>query len=112
MEKVKSVWLSNNFAVVWESLSKIVRGVDLETGEYKTKFTAKAGVAKRTGRAAMPVLVFLKSYSNGKLKECSRCYAEDWGFYFNHLGTDGQRIGMYCTVLDQWINSNSLSSIN
>jgi hypothetical protein len=103
MEKTKSVWLKNKFEVVWESLSKRDTGVELETGEVKTKFTAKAVLARSTGKIGVSALVFMKSDSNGKLKECSRCYLEDWGFYFNHLGTEGQRIGMYCLATDCWV---------
>jgi hypothetical protein len=45
-------------------------------------------------------LVFLRNVGNGKLKESSRCYSEDWRCYFNHLGEDGQRIGMFCKAVD------------
>ena len=85
----------------------IENGVELETDRLKTKFIAKAKMARRSGsKVAVKVLVFLRSDEAGKLKECSRCYTADWGYYFNHLGTDGQRIGMYCKALDQRIYSN------
>jgi glycine cleavage system aminomethyltransferase T len=103
MEKTKTVWLGNKFEIVWESLNKLENGVELETGEFKTRFISKAAMAKRTARATKKVLVFLKYTSDGKLRECSRCYEEDWGFYFNHLGKQGQRIGMYCLAVDCWV---------
>ena len=103
MEKTKTVWLNNKFEIIWESLSKVENGVELETGEYKTRFIAKAVMAKRNGKVAVQALVFLKSCENGKLKECSRCYAPMIGCYFNHFGTDGQRIGLYLKSLDEWM---------
>lgn len=103
----RMVELVNDFENVWKNLSGRENGVELVTDELKTRFITKAVTAKRsTSKAAVEVLVFLRIDSNGKLKECSRCYASDWRFYFNHLGTEGQRIGMYCTALDSWLKAN------
>jgi hypothetical protein len=112
MEKAKvwkSVMLQNKFESVWKSLSEIENGVSLETGEYKTRFVAKAVMPKRNGKSIVEALVFMKTNENGKLKECSRCYVEDWSFYFNHFGVEGQRIGMYCLAVDCWVTEQSIA---
>jgi hypothetical protein len=108
-ENEKMVELENYFEVVWASLWRIGKDVALETEELKTPFVVRARMAKRAGSdKSEEVLVFLKSDASGKLKECSRCYASDWGFYFNHLGIEGQRIGMYCKTIDDWVSENTL----
>lgn len=110
MEKTnvgKTVELVNEFENVWKNLSGMERGVELETDELKTKFIAKAAMARRIGTiCAVEALVFQRSDETGKLKECSRCYVADWGYYFNHLGV-GQRIGMYCKTIDRWVSENA-----
>jgi len=94
----RRVELTKSFNEVWESLCG--RTVELKTSE-DTPFVAKARMARRRGSlVSEEVLVFLRNDGNGKLKECSRCYLEDWGYYFNHLGKDGQRIGMYTRSVD------------
>ena len=102
MEKNKSemrkVELANSFKDVWVNMCGKI--VELKTSE-DTPFITKALMAKRRGSPNLEeVLAFLRNNGSGKLKECSRCYADDWGFYFNHLGREGQRIGMYCKALD------------
>jgi hypothetical protein len=98
-EQKRTVELVNSFKAVWRNLSG--RDIELETENQRTPFVAKAKTAKRRGSSTTEeVLVFLRSGENGKLKECSRCYSKDWGFYFNHLGKDGQRIGMFCRAVD------------
>jgi hypothetical protein len=93
------VGLANSFETVWNSISG--KAVELETEELKTRFVVKAFMAKRRGSSDLEeVLVFLKNDGSGKLKECSRCYEDDWGWYFNNLGREGQRIGMYCKAVD------------
>jgi hypothetical protein len=110
-ETVKMVELENYFEGVWASLWRIGKDVALETDELKTPFVVRARMAKRIGSdESEEVLVFLRSDASGRLKECSRCYCGDWGFYFNHLGTDGQRIGMYCKAIDCWVTQNSFES--
>ena len=92
------VELTRTFNEVWANLSG--KSLELKTSE-DTPFVAKARMAKRRGSSVSEgVLVFLRSGENGKLKECSRCYLEDWGYYFNHLGNDGQRIGMFYRAVD------------
>jgi hypothetical protein len=93
----RMVELIKSFEEVWESLCG--RNIELET-DAGTPFVAKAKFAKRRNCPAIEVLVFLRNAGNGKLKECSRCYSEDWGYYFNHLGKEGQRIGMFCKAID------------
>jgi hypothetical protein len=93
----RKVELTRTFTEVWQSLSG--RNIELKTAAG-TPFVAKAKFAKRRDCPATEVLVFLRYVGNGKLKECSRCYSEDWGHYFNHLGKDGQRIGMFCRTVD------------
>ena len=92
------VELRNSFEDVWKSV--FGKNVELETEELRTPFVVKAKMARRRGSLSTEkVLVFLNT-GNGKLKECSRCYPEDWGYYFNHLGKEGQRIGMFCKAID------------
>jgi len=63
-------------------------------GYFKWKCSGLSAVAE--------VLAFLKDDdSNGKFKECSICYSDNWDHYFNHLGRKGQRIGMYCKAVDR-----------
>ena len=94
----RKVELTKSFNVVWENLCG--ETMELKTSE-DTPFVAKARLARRRGSLVKEeVLVFLKNYGNGVLKECSRCYSEDWGYYFNHLGKDGQRVGMYTKSVD------------
>jgi len=72
----------------------------LETSE-DTLFIARARLARRrVSSVSEKVMVFLKKDGCDRLKECSRCYVEDWVYYFNHLGREGQRIGMYCKAVD------------
>ena len=98
-EQKRTVELVNSFETIWNNVSG--RSFKLQTEELSTPFVVKALMAKRRGFSILEeVLVFLKNDGNGKLKECSRCYSEDWGCYFNHLGRDGQRIGMYCKAVD------------
>jgi hypothetical protein len=59
-------------------------GVELVTEELKTPFVAKALMAKRK-TSKCPVIIFMGKDKSGELKECSRCYEENWGCYFNHL---------------------------
>ena len=94
----RKVELTKSFNDVWETLCG--KSVELET-EVRTSFVVKARMAKRLGFSNLEkVLLFLKNDGDGNLKECSRCYVDDWGYYFNHLGREGQRIGMYCKALD------------
>ena len=68
----------------------------------RTPFIVKALMAKRRGSSGPEeVLVFLENDGSESLKECSRCYMDDWGYYFNHLGQQGQRIGMHCKAVDR-----------
>ena len=97
----RTVELTRTFDEVWQSLCG--RTVELKTSE-DTPFKAKAKLARRRGSSVKEeVLVFLKNDENGKVKECSRCYSEDWGYYFNHLGRQGQRVGMYTKSVDQLV---------
>jgi hypothetical protein len=113
VENEKMVELENHFDGVWASLMRIGKDVALETEELKTPFVVRAKMAKRAGSTkSEEVLVFLRSDSTGRLKECSRCYSDDWSFYFNHLGTDGQRIGMYCKVIDCWVTQKAQLEID
>lgn len=93
----RMVELTRNFKKVWKNIYG--KSVELQT-DVGTPFVAKAKFAKRRGSSARQVLVFLRNTGTGKLRECSRCYSEDWGYYFNHLGKEGQRIGMYCMAVD------------
>ena len=94
----RMVELRNSFEDVWKSICE--KNIELET-DSGTPFVARAVMAKRRGSSDLEeALVFLKNDVNGKLKECSRCYQFDWGRYFNSLGREGQRIGMYCKVVD------------
>ena len=95
----RKVELTRTFDQVWKSLCG--KSVELKT-DTGTEFVAKAKFAKR-GSLTTEVLVFLKNDGNGKLKECSRCYPENWGCYFNHLGKQGQRIGMYAKTVDRLV---------
>jgi len=58
-------------------------------------------IAFACAQAQREVLVFLKNDGSERLKERSRCYMDDWGYYFNHLGQQGQRIGMHCKAVDR-----------
>jgi hypothetical protein len=92
------VELTRTFDEVWESLCS--KSVELKT-DAGTPFVARAKMARRKGSLTTEeVLVFLRNTGTGKLKECSRCYMGDWGYYFNHLGKDGQRVGMYTKAVD------------
>ena len=92
------VELTKSFSEVWKSLYG--QTVELKTSE-NTPFIARARLARRRGSSVSEeVLVFLINAGTGKLIESSRCYSEDWGFYFNHLGKNGQRIGMFCKAVD------------
>lgn len=92
------VELKRTFNEVWRSLSG--KSVELKT-DAGTPFVARAKFARRHGSSANEkALVFLRNAGNGKLLESSRCYSEDWGYYFNHLGKQGQRIGMFCRAVD------------
>jgi hypothetical protein len=94
----RMVEIRNSFEHVWKSICE--KNIELET-DSGTPFVARAVMAKRRGSSDLEeALVFLKNDVNGKLKECSRCYQFDWGRYFNSLGREGQRIGMYCKVVD------------
>jgi hypothetical protein len=93
----RRVELARTFSEVWESLCG--KSVDLRT-DSGTPFIAKARMARRRGSSLTEVLVFQRANENGELIECSRCYSEDWGYYFNHLGKQGQRVGMYCKTVD------------
>ena len=95
----RTLELENSFETVWNNLCG--KAVELETEELRTPFVVKAKMAKRIGSSFLEeVLVFLKNDGSNKLKECSRCYSDDWGNYFNQLGREGQRIGMYCKAVD------------
>ncbi|MBN1357297.1 hypothetical protein JW988_00855 [Candidatus Bathyarchaeota archaeon] len=97
--KRRVVELTRTFNEVWESLCG--KTADLKTSA-DTPFTVRAKMARKKGSfTAEKVLAFMKNVGSGKLKECSRCYSEDWGYYFNHLGVQGQRIGMYLKALDR-----------
>lgn len=93
----RMVELTSTFDEVWESLCG--KSVELKT-DAGTPFIAKARMARRRGSALTEVLVFQRTNESGELIECSRCYSEDWGYYFNHLGNQGQRIGMYLKAVD------------
>ena len=116
MEKTRIervVELENDFQNVWNNLWKVGTGVDYETEEGKKSFVARAKHARRVGCSEVEeVLVFFKRTRDGELKECSRCYAADWGFYFNSFGVEGQRIGMYTKVVDCWVTHQSLTIKN
>ena len=93
----RRVELARTFNEVWKCLYE--KSVQLET-DAGTPFVARAKMAKRRGSLTTEeVLVFLRNAGNEKLKECSRCYADNWGYYFNNLG-QGQRIGMYTKSVD------------
>ncbi|MGD6933337.1 MAG: hypothetical protein ACQCN5_03935 [Candidatus Bathyarchaeia archaeon] len=114
MEKIfknqKSVELENYFEGVWASLWRVGKEVCLKTEYSKKGFLVKAKLAKRNGCVeAEEVLVFYRINGFGVKVECSRCYAADWGLYFNHLG-NGQRIGMYCKSIDCWVTRQALES--
>jgi hypothetical protein len=110
MEKIarneKIVELEFCFEGVWASLWRIGKDIELQTNS-KTSFIVRASKSKRKG-ITQEVIVFLRKDVNGEMKECSRCYAADWGFYFNHLGAEGQRIGMYSKAIDCWVSKNSI----
>jgi hypothetical protein len=96
----RTVKLEKSFETVWNSVSG--KAIELETEELRTPFVVKAKMAKKRGSSFHEeVLVFLRNDGSSKLKECSRCYADDWGYYFNNLGIDGQRVGMYCKAVDR-----------
>jgi hypothetical protein len=95
----RTIELTRSFNEVWQSLCG--KSVELKT-DIGTEFVAKAKFAKR-GSLTTDVLIFLKNVGNGTLKECSRCYSGDWGYYFNHLGKQGQRIGMYARTVDRLV---------
>jgi hypothetical protein len=98
MTQKRMVELTRTFDEVWESLCG--KSIELET-DLGTPFVARAKMARRRGSISPEeVLVFLRNAGNGRLKECSRCYLEDWGYYFNHLGKEGQRVGMYTKSVD------------
>ena len=92
------VELTRTFNEVWQSLC--CKSVDLRT-DSETPFIAKARMARRRGSSVTEVLVFQRTNESGELIECSRCYSEDWGHYFNHLGKQGQRVGMYAKTVDR-----------
>ena len=111
LENQKSVELDNYFEGVWASLWRIGQDVALAAEGSKTPFTVRAKLATRACSVeSEEVLVFFRINSVGELKECSRCYASDWGYYFNHLGSEGQRIGMYCKAVDCWVTMQALES--
>jgi hypothetical protein len=93
----RAIELSRTFNEVWRSLCG--KSVELKT-DAGTPFVARARTARRRGSSLTEVLVFQRIDENGELVECSRCYSEDWGCYFNHLGGEGQRIGMFCRAVD------------
>jgi hypothetical protein len=94
----RRVELAKSFDEAWDNICN--KNIELET-DAGTPFVVKAKLARKRGSSTTEeVLVFLRNDENGKLKECSRCYSEDWGYYFNHLGNDGQRIGMFCRAVD------------
>lgn len=97
----RMVELTKSFNEVWESLCG--KNLELKTSE-DTLFIARARLARRRGSSVSEeVLVFLRNDGSGKLMECSRCYAANWGYYFNNLGV-GQRIGMFCSALDKQLS--------
>jgi hypothetical protein len=101
----RMVELRNSFENVWESICG--KSVELETEDLRTPFVVKARMAKRRGSLDLEkVLVFARYDNLGGLKECSRCYACNWGFYLNDLGV-GQRIGMYTKTVDLWASFKS-----
>jgi hypothetical protein len=110
MEKMlkseKIIELDNYFEGVWAILWRIGKDIELQTNS-KTDFIVRASMAKRKG-VTQEVIIFLRKDVCGEMKECSRCYAADWGFYFNHLGAEGQRIGMYSKAIDCWVSKNSI----
>jgi hypothetical protein len=94
----RMVELKRTFNEVWESLCG--KSVELKT-DAGTPFVARAKIARRRGSSTnVKALLFLRNAGNGKLNESSRCYVKDWGYYFNHLGKNGQRIGMFCRTID------------
>jgi hypothetical protein len=104
----RMVELENLFEEVWNRLS-MVESVELETLRRKTSFVARASMATRFGSGEPEkVLLFLKDDGDGRLKECSRCYAYCWWNYMNCLGREGQRIGMYCRAIDCWVSEKAL----
>jgi hypothetical protein len=95
----RTVELGHSFMTLWNTVSG--KSIGLETEELRTPFVVKAKMAKRRGSSFLEeVLVFLKNDGSNKVKECSRCYSDDWGNYFNQLGREGQRIGMYGKAVD------------
>jgi hypothetical protein len=105
----RKVSLENSFKDVFASLFRMKNDTALITEAFATPFIVRATMAKQAGTTeAQEVLVFFRFSESGRLVECSRCYATDWGFYFNHLGTEGQRIGMYCRAVDSWVSQNAL----
>jgi hypothetical protein len=104
----KIVELENYFIGIWASLWRIGKDVELQTNS-KTDFVVRASKSKRKG-VTQEVIVFLRKDVNGEMKECSRCYSNDWGFYFNHLGVIGQRIGMYAKAVDCWVTEKTLEN--
>jgi len=106
----KMVDLENYFEGVWASLWRIGKDVALETDELKTPFVVRASMAKRVGcKTREEVIVFLRLTQDERLNECSRCYADCWGHYFNCFGKEGQRIEMYCKAIDYWVTQNALT---
>jgi hypothetical protein len=95
--QTRMVELTRTFNEVWQSLCG--KNVELQT-DSGTNFIARAKFAKRRDSSTTEVLVFMRNAGNGRLIESSRCYSEDWGCYFNHLGKDGQRIGMFSRAVD------------
>jgi hypothetical protein len=96
----RMVELRNSFEDIWKSACG--KNVESETEKLRTPFIVKALMAKRIGSSGPEeVLVFLKNDGSERLKKCSRCYMDDWGYYFNHLGQQGQRIGMHCKAVDR-----------
>ena len=93
----RMVELSRTFNEVWKNLCG--KSVKRKT-DAGTPFVAAARMARRRGSSVTEVLVFQRTNENGELIECSRCYSENWGQYFNDLGKEGQRIGMYCKTVD------------
>jgi len=58
----------------WNGIGK---DVELQTNS-KTDFIVRASMAQRKG-VTKEVIVFLRREVNGEMKECSRCYPNDWG---------------------------------
>jgi len=98
----RAIELARTFDEVWASL--LGKSIKLKT-DAGTVFVARAKMAKRGGSSTLEeVLLFLRE-DGSKLIECSRCYAANWGFYFNNLGV-GQRIGMFSAALDKCFLQN------